>query len=266
MFRPCIDLHHGLVKQVVGATVTSDDADLETNFTSDRDAAHFAAMFRADGLVGGHVIRLGPGNDEAATGALHAYPGGLQLGGAIDAANAIGWLEAGASHVIVTSWLFVDGALDRDRLRALAAAVPRDRLVIDLSCRRVEDRYVVYVDRWQTPTDLTLSHDTFEQLAAHCDEFLVHAVDVEGRRSGVDLELVDRLAEWSPITVTYAGGANSIDDLAEVSRRSGGAVHLTIGSALDIFGGDGVAYRDAVEFNRGWERSERERAQRSDSR
>ena len=257
MFRPCIDLHGGLVKQVVGATLTDDDADLETNFISDRDAAWYAAMFRDDRLLGGHVIRLGPGNDDAAAGALAAYPGGLQLGGGITPADAGRWLDAGAAQVIVTSWLFVDGCLDADRLAAITAAVPRDRLVIDLSCRRVEDRYVVYVDRWQTPTDLTLSAAELDRLGGRCAEFLVHAVDVEGRRTGVDLELVDRLHEWSPIPVTYAGGANSIDDLAEVSRRTDGRVHLTIGSALDIFGGDGVTYRDAVDFNRRWEQSAR---------
>jgi len=260
MFRPCIDLHGGLVKQVVGSTLTGDVDDLETNFTSDHDAAWYASMFRDDELVGGHMIRLGPGNDAAASAALAAYPGGLQLGGGITPHDAPRWLDAGASHVIVTSWLFVDGSLDEDRLGAVARVVPHDRLVIDLSCRRVGDDYVVYVDRWQTPTDVTLSPRTFERLAASCSEFLVHAVDVEGRRSGVDLDLVDRLAEWSPIPVTYAGGANSIADLAEVSRRSAGSVHLTIGSALDIFGGDGVAYRDAVDFNRSWARSRGEDA------
>lgn len=173
MFRPCIDLHDGLVKQVVGATLTGDAADLETNFTSDRDAAWYAPMFRDDQLTGGHVIRLGPGNDAAATDALASYPGGLQLGGGITPDDAGRWLDAGASHVIVTSWLFVDGCLDADRLAAISAAVPRQRLVIDLSCRRIGDDHVVYVDRWQTPTDVTLSADTLDRLAMHCSEFLV---------------------------------------------------------------------------------------------
>ncbi|NGO38039.1 phosphoribosylformimino-5-aminoimidazole carboxamide ribotide isomerase [Limisphaera ngatamarikiensis] len=253
MFRPCIDLHEGRVKQIVGGSLDEAAPErLRTNFVSDRPASWYAALYRRDGLTGGHVIMLGPGNEAEARSALAAYPGGLQVGGGITAANAAGWLDAGASHVIVTSWLFREGRLDEDRLGALVRAVGRDRLVIDLSCRRRGEDYVVVADRWRTWTELRLSAETLERLAGSCAEFLVHAVDVEGLCRGVDLELVERLAAWSPVPVTYAGGARSLEDLERVTEVGRGRVDLTIGSALDIFGGTGVRYADCVAFNRRW--------------
>jgi len=248
VFRPCIDLHEGHVKQLVGGTLTDDGA--TTNFVADQPAGWFASRFRDDGLVGGHVIKLGPGNDEAARQALAAYPGGLQVGGGINADNAVEWLEAGASHVIVTSWLFDGPTLDPDRLAALVAAVGRERLVLDLSCRRRGDEHVVVTDRWQTFTDLVVSPDALEDLAGHCAEFLVHGVDVEGLAQGIDTDLVQLLAASSPIPTTYAGGARALDDLSLVERLGGGRIDLTIGSALDLFGGHGVRYDDVVAWNR----------------
>lgn len=250
MFRPCIDLHEGKVKQIVGSTLGDDPAALHTNFVADRPAAWFAALYRQDGLQGGHVILLGPGNDAAAREALAAYPGGLQLGGGVTAENARAWLDAGASHVIVTSWVFREGRLDFERLAALVRTVGKHRLVLDLSCRRRGDAYVVMTDRWQRFTELHLAPDTLQRLAESCDEFLVHAVDVEGLCRGVDLELVERLAAWSPLPTTYAGGARSLADLEAVTRVGRGRIDLTIGSALDLFGGTGVRYADAVAFNR----------------
>lgn len=249
MFRPCIDLHEGKVKQIVGGTLGEDPARLQTNFVSDRDAAWYAALYRRDGLRGGHVIMLGPGNEAAARAALAAYPGGLQIGGGITADNASAWLDAGASHVIVTSWVFREGHLDPERLAALERRVGRHRLVLDLSCRRRGERYYVVTDRWQRFTDLALSAETLHALAPHCAEFLIHAVDVEGRRCGIDRELVALLAEWTPLPATYAGGARSLADLEEVTRIGRGRIDLTIGSALDIFGGD-VPYTECVAFNR----------------
>ena len=251
MFRPCIDIHDGVVKQVVGGTVTDDGQTLRTNHVSERPAAWFADRYRRDGLVGGHVVMLGsgPANEAAARAALAAYPGGLQIGGGVTASNAATWLDAGASHVIVTSWAFRDGALDEGRLDALVAAIGRDRLVLDLSCRVRGDRYLVVTDRWQRFTSLEVDEATLTGLSARCAEFLVHGVDVEGLRQGIDLRLVELLAAYSPIPATYAGGARSLDDLSTVTAVSGGRVHLTIGSALDIFGGDGVAYEDCVAFN-----------------
>ncbi|HXG47461.1 MAG TPA: phosphoribosylformimino-5-aminoimidazole carboxamide ribotide isomerase [Methylomirabilota bacterium] len=250
MFRPCIDLHEGRVKQIVGGTLSADAAGLRTNFVSERPAEWYAQLYRRDGLTGGHVIMLGPGNEPAAMAALAAYPGGLQVGGGISADNAIGYLEAGASHVIVTSWVFRDGRLDESRLDDLVRRVGREHLVLDLSCRRRGDEYFVVTDRWQKFTDLTVSAATLERLAHACAEFLVHAVDVEGLCQGIDTELVTRLAASSPIPVTYAGGARSMDDLELVTRLGRGRIDLTIGSALDIFGGTGVRYADVVAFNR----------------
>ncbi|MFO1477465.1 MAG: phosphoribosylformimino-5-aminoimidazole carboxamide ribotide isomerase [Verrucomicrobiota bacterium] len=250
MFRPCIDLHEGRVKQIVGGTLDSGAGGLRTNFVSDRPAAWFADLYRRDNLSGGHVIQLGPGNEAEARSALKAFPGGLQLGGGVTADNAASWLEAGASHVIVTSWVFREGRLDEDRLAELVRRAGRDRLVLDLSCRKRAGEYWVVTDRWQKFTSLAVQQSTLESLAGHCAEFLVHAVDVEGLCRGIDSELVERLGRWSPIPATYAGGARSLADLEEVTRIGGGRVDLTIGSALDIFGGTGVRYEDAVEFNR----------------
>lgn len=250
MFRPCIDLHEGKVKQIVGGSLTDDPQTLRTNFVSDRPSSWFAELFKSDGLRGGHVIMLGPGNEAAARAALAAFPGGLHIGGGIDAGNAAGFLEAGASHVIVTSWIFRGGRLDRERLRQLAAAIGKNRLVLDLSCRRKDGRYFVVTDRWQKFTELEIGPDSLSELAQSCAEFLVHAADAEGLRLGMDLELIDRLGQWLPLPATYAGGANSLRDLEEVWRIGRGKIHLTIGSALDIFGGTGVRYADAVEFNR----------------
>jgi phosphoribosylformimino-5-aminoimidazole carboxamide ribotide isomerase len=249
VFRPCIDLHEGKVKQIVGGSLDGLGGGPRTNFVADQNAAWFAALYRRDGLTGGHVIMLGPGNEAEARAALVAYPGGLQLGGGVNTGNALSWLEAGASQVIVTSWVFRDGRVDWDRLAELVKVVSRDRLVLDLSCRLRDGQYFVVTDRWQKFTDVTLSAETLRTLAKSCVEFLVHAVDVEGLCRGIDAKLVEKLGEWSPIPVTYAGGANSIQDLEVVTQLGQGKVDLTIGSALDIFGGNGVRYAEAVAFN-----------------
>jgi phosphoribosylformimino-5-aminoimidazole carboxamide ribotide isomerase len=243
-------LHEGKVKQIVGGTLGAGQDGLRTNFVSDRPAAWYAELYKRDGLKGGHVIMLGPGNDSPAREALAAYPGGLQIGGGINAENAQDWLDAGASHVIVTSWVFREGRIDRGRLNELLKRIGKERLVLDLSCRRREDDYFVVTDRWQKFTDTTLSAKTLNDLANSCAEFLVHAVDVEGLCKGVDMNLVEKLGDWSPIPITYAGGARSIEDLESVDLAGRGKVDLTIGSALDIFGGSGVCYADAVAFNR----------------
>ena len=249
MFRPCIDLHEGKVKQIVGGTLGTEPARLRTNFVSARPAAWYAALYRRDGLQGGHVIMLGPGNESEARAALQAYPGGLQLGGGVNLDNAHGWLDAGASHVIVTSWVFRDGQVDWERLAQLSRAIGKGRLVLDLSCRRRGNGYLVVTDRWQQFTELEINRENLEKLGAWCAEFLIHAVDVEGQCRGIDQELVSKLGQWSPIPTTYAGGANSLADLESVTRLGQERIDLTIGSALDIFGGSGVRYEDAVAFN-----------------
>ena len=250
MFRPCIDLHEGKVKQIVGGTLGAGPGGLQTNFVSDRPAAWYAELYRRDGLKGGHVIMLGAGNESEARAALRAYPGGLQIGGGVNLDNARGWLEAGASHVIVTSWVFRGGQVDWERLAQLVGAVGKARLVLDLSCRRRGEDYFVVTDRWQKFTDVAISPENLAKLAGSCAEFLIHAVDVEGQCRGIDRELVSRLGQWSSIPTTYAGGANSLADLQAVTELGQGRVDLTIGSALDIFGGSGVRYEDAVAFNR----------------
>lgn len=249
MFRPCIDLRGGKVVQIVGGTLSDDANAVRTNFISERPAEWFAELYQRDGLTGGHVIMLGPGNETAARSAVAAYRGGLQLGGGVNAANAREWLDAGASQVIVTSWVFREGSIDWERLAELVKLIGKERLVLDLSCRLRDGQYFVVTDRWQKFTELILSAATLERFASSCAEFLIHAVDVEGLCRGIDTELVEKLSKWSPLPVTYAGGANSIADLETVTRIGQGKVHLTIGSALDIFGGKGVRYEDAVAFN-----------------
>ena len=249
MFRPCIDLHEGRVKQIVGGTLSDCAEGPQTNFVSDRPASWYAELYRKDDLRGGHVIQLGSRNEIAAREALAAFPGGLQLGGGVNADNAAGWLDAGASHVIVTSWVFREGRLDADRLDTLVKTIGRERLVLDLSCRQRDGQYWVVTDRWQNFTEMTINETTMKTLAASCAEYLVHAVDVEGQQIGIDLALVQTFAAHSPLPVTYAGGANSLADLEAVQQASGGRVHLTIGSALDIFGGK-LNYTDCVAYNR----------------
>lgn len=239
------------MKQIVGGTLRDEGPGPKENFVAAKPSEWFAARFRDDGLIGGHVIQLGPGNREAALAALGTWPGGLQLGGGISADNAHQWIAAGASHVIVTSWLFEDGVcFSEDRTRALSEATGADRLVIDLSCRRDEDGWTVATNRWQTRTDLRVTPATLDRLAAYCDEFLVHAADVEGLCGGIDRELVAMLGSWGGKPVTYAGGAASMDDVRLVEELSGGKVDVTVGSALDLFGGSGVRYDELVAWNR----------------
>ncbi len=250
-FRPCIDLKDGRVVQIVGGTLTDSGTDIVTNYVSERAAAEFAALYQRDGLRGGHVILLGPGNDEAARSALRAYPGGLQVGGGITTDNAEDWLNAGASHVIVTSFLFQNGDLSPERLASMTKTTGKERLVIDLSCRRGADgHYYVATNRWQTVTPTRLTGELVRQLEPFCAEFLVHAADVEGKCEGIDEELVHLLGEWVTLPATYAGGAKRLEEIALVERLSGGKLDLTIGSALDIFGGSLVSYQDAAALGR----------------
>jgi phosphoribosylformimino-5-aminoimidazole carboxamide ribotide isomerase len=254
VFRPCIDLHDGQVKQIVGGSLSDSGAGLKTNFVSPHPPEHFATMYRRDGLIGGHVIKLGHGNDAAAKAAISAWPDGFHVGGGIDLDNAQPWIEGGASKIIVTSWLFPDGEFSQTRLASLTQRVSRNRLVVDLSCRRRADQWLVATNRWQTVTSFAISETNLVTLAAYCSEFLIHAADVEGLCTGIDEELVTALGRWSPLPCTYAGGGKHIDDLLLVDRLSGGRVDLTFGSALDIFGGSQVRYADCVAWNRATQR------------
>lgn len=249
-FRPCIDLKNGKVVQIVGGTLSdSSDASLETNFESSMAPVDFARMYKSDGLTGGHVIALGPGNKEAALSALSAYPNGLQYGGGVNLENASEFLEAGAAQVIVTSYVFRDGKIDFDRLEGLVSEIGKDRLVLDLSCRARDGQYWVVTDRWQNYTDTCVDASTIAELGNYCCEFLVHGVDVEGRMNGIEEDLVRMLGASCEIPMTYAGGARSLEDLERVELLGGGKVDLTIGSALDVFGGK-VAYADVIAWHR----------------
>jgi phosphoribosylformimino-5-aminoimidazole carboxamide ribotide isomerase len=250
MFRPCIDLHEGKVKQIVGGTLGAPE-NLRTNFVSEKSAAWFAELYQRDQLFGGHVIMLGAGNEKEARAALKTFLGGMQIGGGINSANARDWLDAGASHVIVTSWIFREGKIDWARLAEIVKIIGKEKLVLDLSCRKRGENYFVVTDRWQKFTELIVNKETLQKFSDYCDEFLIHAVDVEGLCRGIDEELVKKLGAWSPIPTTYAGGANSISDLEKVTKFGNGKIDLTIGSALDIFGGSGVKYEDCLKFNRG---------------
>ncbi|KAF1351670.1 Phosphoribosylformimino-5-aminoimidazole carboxamide ribotide isomerase [Lizonia empirigonia] len=252
-FRPCIDLHAGSVKQIVGGTLsTSSPSDLKTNWTSTHPSAHYASLYKEHNLSGAHVIMLGLGNDAAARSALSAWPSGMQVGGGINDTNASAWIAHGADKVIITSYLFPDSEFSMARLQRVLAALDndKDKLVIDLSCRRRDDRWFVATNKWQTMTDFELNKDSIALLEPYCSEFLIHAADVEGLQRGIDHELVARLAEWCRIPVTYAGGGRSIADLELVKELSSGKVDLTIGSALDIFGGSGVRFEDCVAWNK----------------
>jgi phosphoribosylformimino-5-aminoimidazole carboxamide ribotide isomerase len=251
MFRPCIDLHSGKVKQIVGGSLSDQPETLRTNFVADHPAAWFADLYRQDNLKGGHVILLDQteANHTAAHEALGAFPGGLQIGGGICLDNATQYLDAGASHVIVTSWVFHDGQLDLDRLTSLVQKIGASRLVLDLSCRKKDGKYYVVTDRWTRFTDLEVNAETLKRLSKHCDEFLIHGVDVEGLRQGMDLELIRIVANADAAPTTYAGGARSLDDFKTVHEISQGRVGLTMGSALDIFGGD-VSYQEVVSLHR----------------
>ncbi|MBE6358005.1 MAG: phosphoribosylformimino-5-aminoimidazole carboxamide ribotide isomerase [Lentisphaerae bacterium] len=248
-FRPCIDLHGGKVKQIVGGTLNTavGEDDLRTNFVSEKNPAYFAELYKRDGLFGGHVIKLGAGNDEAALEALRAYPGGLQLGGGVNADNAKGFLDAGASQVIVTSFVFSGGEFHEENLRKLLSAVGKEHIVLDLSCRKSADgRYMVVTDRWKNFTTMELNGETLERFAGCCSEFLVHAVDVEGKCSGIDETLLGILANSSPLKCVYAGGIASYEDIALIENAGMGKVDYTIGSALDIFGGT-LKYEEVIK-------------------
>jgi len=253
-FRPCIDIHNGKVKQIVGGSLKDAGNQAQENFVSEQDAPFYANMYKEAGIRGGHIILLNAKDSEyyeatkgQAIAALAAYPGGLQVGGGITAANAKEFVDAGASHVIVTSYVFRDGRIDYERLSELVSVVGKERLVLDLSCRKRDGEYYIVTDRWQKFTDEKVTIPLLNKLKDCCDEFLIHAVDVEGKASGIETELVQMLGKWGEIPVTYAGGVGSFADLEQLKVLGQNRVNVTIGSALDLFGGE-MEYEKVLDF------------------
>lgn len=249
-FRPCIDLHDGKVKQIVGSSLR-DSGEVSTNFVAEHTSDYFSRLYQQYGLAGGHVIMLGRGNTEAAKTALTAYPGGMQIGGGLDDCNGNEFLDAGASHLIFTSYAVADGVLHWDRLKKLCDVYGRNRIVLDLSCRKKADGiYYVVSNRWQTFTDVAVNTDILDRLAVYADEFLIHAVDVEGKQCGIDEELLNILSTHDNITVSYAGGIKSFDDIERINTLGRGRIDFTVGSALDIFGGKLEFEKIATQYGR----------------
>lgn len=254
-FRPCIDIHNGAVKQIVGGSLSDKDDQAEDNFVSVRNADYYAQMYKDDGFKGGHIIILNPaGSDyydkdiEQAKLALKTYPGGMQIGGGVDIDNAEKYLDLGASHVIVTSYVFRNGMIDYDRLKELSHLIGKNRLVLDLSCRSDGNEYYVVTDRWQNMTEEKFDLELLDRLGDYCDEFLVHAVDVEGKTAGIEKKIVETLGHVSDKPVTYAGGIHSMQDIEFIKEKGGSKVDFTIGSALDLFGGK-IKYSDLLMYN-----------------
>lgn len=246
-FRPCIDLHMGKVKQIVGNTLSDSSGSVIENYVAPYDAEYYANLFKADGLTGGHVIMLGPGNKQQTYKALNTFPGGMQVGGGIVPENAEQYINSGATHVIVTSYLFDNGILSMKKLDRISSLVGKDKLVIDLSCKKIGNDFYVTANRWQTVTDFKITIQNLKQLASYCDEFLIHSVDVEGQRKGIMSELVKLLGDIAPVKTTYAGGVSSKSDIDDIYKLGRGKVDVTIGSALDIFGGN-LIYKEIISF------------------
>jgi len=254
-FRPCIDIHQGKVKQIVGSSLNNQqfgETGVVTNFESQLSPETYARRYAADELYGGHVIMLGPGNEAAAKAAIQAFPQGLQVGGGISSTNAEYWLNEGASHVIMTSYVFRDGKFYLEHLEQVCKRISPTRLVLDLSAKKVDGRYYVCTNLWQMITNLEVNLQNLTFLSDYCDEFLVHAVDVEGKKQGIDQDLVTLLSDSSPKICTYAGGIRNMEDVLLVEKLGKGRVDFTVGSALDLFGGN-MSYNELVK----WQHSQR---------
>ncbi len=253
-FRPCIDIHNGQVKQIIGGSLRDEADEATENFVAGQNAAFYAKLYRDNGIKGGHIILLNPVTSEfykktknQAMDALKAYPGGLQVGGGVTPQNAGEYLNAGASHVIVTSYVFKDGKLHYERLKEMVKAVSKEHLVLDLSCRKKDNLYYIVTDRWQKYTNVVLNEQTIADLSSYCDEFLIHAVDVEGKACGIEEKLVQLLGNTCKIPTTYAGGVHSFEDLKKLKESGKNKIDVTIGSALDLFGGN-MKFEEVLEY------------------
>lgn len=243
-FRPCIDIHNGKVKQLVGGSLKDEGNQAQENFVSGKSAAEFANLYKEDELTGGHIIILNSVDSEyfdetkrQAIEALKAYPGGMQIGGGVNDQNAAQWIETGATHVIVTSFVFKDGKINYENLKKLVDVVGKEHIVLDLSCRKKQGEYYIVTDRWQKFTEEKVSIELLNELSKYCDEFLIHGVDVEGTGSGMEKELIEILSDFDKLKITYAGGIASLDNIEKFKQLCHGKLDYTIGSALDLFGG-----------------------------
>lgn len=244
LFRPCIDIHNGQVKQIVGGSLLDAGDYAQENFVSEKNGGYYACLYKQAGLHGGHIILLNAVDSEyyeadvaQAKSALNAYPNGLMIGGGINDTNAANFLDAGASHVIVTSFVFKNGEINYTNLDRIVGEIGKERLVLDLSCRKKGDDYYIVTDRWQNFTNVKVSNEVLNELSSYCDEYLIHAVDVEGKTNGIECNLVKLLASNQSRPMTYAGGVGSYDDLALLKKLGNNKIDVTIGSALDLFGG-----------------------------
>jgi len=253
-FRPCIDIHNGAVKQIVGGSLSDQGDSAKENFVASRNADYYASLYKEAGIRGGHIILLNPKTSDyyektkaQAILALGAYPQGMQIGGGITDENALEYIQAGASHVIVTSYVFYQGRIDYERLNKLVSAVGKEHIVLDLSCKRVGEDYYVVTDRWQNLTKEKVDRELLSKLEVYCDEFLIHAVDVEGKCNGIETKLVEELGTYEGNAVTYEGGVSSYDDLEKLKTLGKNRIHVTIGSALNLFGGH-LDYKEVQNY------------------
>ena len=253
-FRPCIDIHNGKVKQIVGGSLKDEGNNASENFVANENAEYFAALYKENGLKGAHVIMLNAFDSEfygatktQAIKALHTYPDALQIGGSITAENAAEYIENGADKVIVTSYVFKNGEIHYENLMKLVQAVSKEHIVLDLSCRKKDGKYYIVTDRWQKFTNVEVNYDTLEQLSGYCSEFLIHAVDVEGMKQGIDKELIAYLGKWDKLPITYAGGIHTYEDIQTIKTLTNNKMHITVGSALDLFGG-GLKFEEIIRL------------------
>ena len=253
-FRPCIDIHNGMVKQIVGGSLNDSSDSVKENFVANRDADYFANLYHDNNLYGGHIILLNKYDSpyyektkQQALLALHSFPGGLQVGGGINDKNAGEFLDEGASHVIITSFVFKNGKISYENLDKLRKKIGKKHLVLDLSCKKKNNNYYIVTDRWQKDTQICINDENLNFFANYCDEFLIHAVDVEGKMNGIEQKLVELLGKWGKIPITYAGGVHNMNDLKILREKGNEKLDVTIGSALDLFGGP-LSFKEIVKY------------------
>ncbi|MBT3539096.1 phosphoribosylformimino-5-aminoimidazole carboxamide ribotide isomerase [bacterium] len=246
-FRPCIDILNGKVTQIVGETLATNSLVAE-NFVTNKNAAYFADLYKKNNLAGGHIIMLDKTEKTKSQTieALKTFPQDFQVGGNINSDNAQEFINAGASHIIVTSYIFKDNKLSPLRLQRLMSAVKKEKIVLDLSCRKKNNEYYVVTNRWQIFSNFKVTSKNLETLSNYCDEFLIHGVDSEGKLQGVEIDLLNILKDFTGIPITYAGGIRDMNDIEKIKQTGNGYINFSVGTALDIFGGE-LNYNKVIE-------------------